>query len=169
MNLSVTTAVEADARAIAALQIAVADHLTSLHGKGHWSYQPSEAGILRAIKTSQALVARDGDDIIGTLYLATKKPWAIDVKYFSAVKRAIYLTSMAVAPDFQGRGVGRYMLEEAKAVTREWPGQAIRLDAYDAVAGAGGFYVKCGYRRAGLQMAHYYEKKTPAPATNGQL
>jgi len=26
-----------------------------------------------------------------------------------------------------------------------------------------GFYVKCGYRRAGLEMAHYYEKgpKTP--------
>jgi len=32
---------------------------------------------------------------------------------------------------------------------REWPGDAIRLDAYDADAGAGGFYSNCGFREVG--------------------
>jgi hypothetical protein len=34
-------------------------------------------------------------------------------------------------------------------VARAWPSQAIRLDAYDATAGAGRFYLKCGFREVG--------------------
>ena len=46
-------------------------------------------------------------------------------------------------------GIGRLLLEEAKTIARRRPADAIRLDAYDAPAGAGGFYVKCGFREAG--------------------
>ena len=35
------------------------------------------------------------------------------------------------------------------------PGKSI-LDCSEANEG---FYVKCGFKRAGLEMAHYYEKK----------
>jgi hypothetical protein len=45
--------------------------------------------------------------------------------------------------------VGRQLITEAAAVARDWPSQVIRLDAYDAVAGAGMFYVKCGFREVG--------------------
>jgi hypothetical protein len=31
----------------------------------------------------------------------------------------------------------------------QWPADAIRLDAFDAEAGAGGFYSKCGFREVG--------------------
>jgi hypothetical protein len=41
------------------------------------------------------------------------------------------------------------LMEKAIEMTREWPADAIRLDAFDAVAGAGGFYVKCGMRDVG--------------------
>lgn len=34
-------------------------------------------------------------------------------------------------------------------VAAAWPADAIRLDAYDAEAGAGAFYEKCGYRQRG--------------------
>jgi ribosomal protein S18 acetylase RimI-like enzyme len=56
---------------------------------------------------------------------------------------------MAVAPDLQRRGVGRLCREEAAKVAKKWPGDAIRLDAYDAEAGAGEFYRKCGFREVG--------------------
>jgi GNAT superfamily N-acetyltransferase len=148
-SLSVTDATEADALPIAALQTAVADRLTSLHGKGHWSYTPSENSVLRAINTSRVLVTRSGAEIVATLYLATKKPWAIDVNYFAKVERALYLNSMAVAPHMQRRGVGSHLLEEAKTVAKAWPSQAIRLDAYDSDAGAGAFYTKCGFTEVG--------------------
>jgi len=83
------------------------------------------------------------------LLLQTKKPWAIDRSYFTAVPRPLYLTSMAVEPPLQRQGIGRLIIEKAKSVARSWPAQAIRLDAYDADAGAGGFYDKCGSRETG--------------------
>ncbi|MGO8813849.1 MAG: GNAT family N-acetyltransferase [Terriglobia bacterium] len=56
------------------------------------------------------------------------------------------MTGMAVDPDFQHQGVGRLLLKEAEAAARAWPADAIRLDAFNAKAGAGAFYAQCGFR-----------------------
>jgi hypothetical protein len=40
-------------------------------------------------------------------------------------------------------------LEDACTVAEEWPADAIRLDAYDAEAGAGTFYAHCGFAERG--------------------
>jgi GNAT superfamily N-acetyltransferase len=149
VSFSVDTATSADASAIAALRTRAADHLTLTYGRGHWSSGVSENGVLRDIKTSRVLVGRTAAGIVATLRLATKKPWAIDSKYFAAVRRPLYLVDMAVEPHLQRQGVGRQLLEEAKAVAIAWPGDAIRLDAYDAASGAGAFYAKCGFREVG--------------------
>lgn len=148
-------ATEADAPAIAALLSAAAMRLTTEHGPGHWTGIASEKGVLRGLKSSRVLVARQGDRadradrIVASLRLATKKPWAIDPAYFSKVRRPLYLLDMAVDPDCQRRGLGRRLLAEATAVARAWPADAIRLDSYDAAAGAGPFYAKCGFRHVG--------------------
>ena len=84
-----------------------------------------------------------------SLRLATKKPWAIDVAYFTPVKRPLYLTGMTVAVTHQGRGLGRLALDDARTVAESWPADAIRLDAYDHPAGAGDFYLRCGYEERG--------------------
>jgi GNAT superfamily N-acetyltransferase len=149
MNLSFAVATDADAAALAALRTAVAERLTREHGKGHWSSGVTEGGVLGGIRTSRVLLARDGDAIVGTLRLATKKPWAIDTAYFTQAKKALYLTDMAVSPDRQRQGIGRELMQSAAEHARRWPGDAIRLDAYDAPAGAGGFYAKCGLREVG--------------------
>jgi len=81
--------------------------------------------------------------------LATKKPWAIDVSFFTPVKRPLYLTGLAVSVAHQGQGLGKLAIEDALAVARAWPADSIRLDAYDADAGAGSFYTKCGFRDCG--------------------
>ena len=135
--------------AIASLLVATAQHLTSLHGEGPWSRNVTERGVLFNMRNASVYVLRQRNKPIATLTLATKKPWAIDRKYFSDCSRPLYLTSMAVAPDQQRQGVGRICIEEAMKVVRKWPGDAIRLDAYDAEAGAGEFYRKCGFREVG--------------------
>ena len=134
----------ADAGEIAALHTEVADHLARLHGRGPWSMKTSEKGVLYALRTSRVFVAREAGRIVGTLRLATKKPWAINVTYFSACKRPLYLLSMAVVPARQREGIGRWCMNEACKAARAWPADAIRLDAYDAAAGAGAFYSNCG-------------------------
>lgn len=61
----------------------------------------------------------------------------------------LYLTDMAVDPGLQRKGLGRQLLQEATAIARAWPGDGIRLDAYDGEVGAGRFYAKCGFRQVG--------------------
>jgi len=139
----------ADADAVADVRTRAADELTRVYGHGPWSSPTSARSVLNNLEISRILVARGPVGIVGTLRLSTRKPWAIDASLFTPVQRPIYLTDMAVLPRFQRRGVGRELLEEAAAVARAWPGQAIRLDAYDAQAGAGDFYRKCGYREVG--------------------
>jgi GNAT superfamily N-acetyltransferase len=56
---------------------------------------------------------------------------------------------MAVTPEIQRRGIGRLCIESALEVAKKWPADAIRLDAYDADAGAGEFYRKCGFCEVG--------------------
>ena len=109
----------------------------------------TDRGVATSIRTSRALVAHEDGRIAGTLRLATKKPWAIDRAYFADVKRPLYLTDMAVLPARQRSGIGRFLLAEAETLARQWPGDSIRLDAYDAPAGAGPFYTKCGFRQVG--------------------
>ena len=149
VKLSIRVAVAADAAEIAALRVAAANDLTQRFGKGFWSSAATEKGVIQAMKQGKVLIAAKAGAIAGTLALSTKKPWAIDTAYFSKVKTPVYLTSMAVEPKLQGHGVGREMLVAAAEMARAWPGHAIRLDAFDAEAGAGRFYEKCGYEERG--------------------
>ncbi len=139
-----------EAVAIAKLRNDAADALTNEFGVGHWSGRCSERGVLAGMKThSKVYVARRRSQILGTLLLQTKKPWAIDTSYFTPCKKPLYLMAMAVDPGHQRAGIGRACVEAALRFAAEWPADAIRLDAYDADAGAGEFYAKCGYREVG--------------------
>jgi GNAT superfamily N-acetyltransferase len=95
--------------------------------------------VLFTMKTATVYTARDRNRLIATVTLSTRKPWAIDKKYFSASTLPLYLTAMAVHPDEQRKGLGKLCIEDARRVARNWPSDAIRLDAYDAAAGAGEF------------------------------
>jgi len=148
-GLDFSLATEVDAAELALLRTAVAERLTDEYGPGHWTGVVTDRTVLHGLKHARVLVARRGGRIVGTLRLATKKPWAIDATYFTKVRRPLYLTDMAVDPTVQRQGVGRQLLAEAAARARAWPADAIRLDSYDAAAGAGAFYAKCGFREAG--------------------
>ena len=142
-------ATPADASEVAELRTAAARTLTEKYGRGHWSTETTERGALAEMRSAQVWIARYRRECVATFRLATKKPWAIDVSYFTACRRPLYLTGMAVRPDFQRRGLGRQCVDEAVRIARGWPADAIRLDAYDAEAGAGDFYRKCGFRETG--------------------
>ncbi len=136
--------------------------LTERYGTGHWSTTVSPDSVARGIATSTVLVAVSHERVVGTLRLLKKKPWAIDLAYFHIVPHPLHLVDMAVEPGYQKRGIGRQLLEAARRTAEEMGADAIRLDAYDAAAGAGEFYVRCGYAaRGGKQYRavplRYYE------------
>jgi GNAT superfamily N-acetyltransferase len=149
MKVTLKQATTAHAVAIAKLRQATHEKLTRDFGTGPWTSAVTETGVLYAMRLGRVYVARAGRTIIGSLQLTSKKPWAIDRKYFTKCRRPLYLLAMAVEPDRQRQGVGRAMLEDVKRIVKAWPGDAICLDAYDLPGGAGEFYAKCGYREMG--------------------
>jgi len=160
MKVTLDAASAEDAADLVALHTAVNEDLAARYG-----IQPaavSERGILFSMKWGTVYLARDRGKPIATLRLSTRKPWAIDRKYFAGCTRPLFLTSMAVHPKMQGKGVGRECLAQAARFAREWPADAIFLDADDRRWGAGGFYAKCGYREVGrgtyrVEPLIYYE------------
>jgi len=138
-----------DIPGIAALNNAAAGALTARFGAGHWSAPSTERSAELGLRHARVRVGTLDKRIVTVLRLATKKPWAIDVKYFTPVKKPLYLTGMAVSVAHQSRGLGRLAIEDAIEVARAWPANAIRLDAFDAAAGAGSFYTKCGFEERG--------------------
>ena len=149
MQLRFRDATLNDVSLIAGLQNAAADVLTARFGPGHWSSHVTERGAELSLRHARVRLGVSGTRAVTVLRLATKKPWAIDPSHFTPARRPLYLTGLAVSVADAGRGLGRAALEDARAVAAEWPADAIRLDAYDADAGAGGFYARCGFRECG--------------------
>ncbi len=152
--ISISVGTTKDARALAALRTRVARDMTRQFGEGHWSACPKVAEVLRQVRASHVLAARLDGEIVGTVRLSLAKQWAIDASAFTPAKTALYVLGLATAPEVRGRGVGRALVEAAKDKARSWPAQALWLDAYDHPAGAGPFYLACGFREVG-------------PSTNG--
>jgi GNAT superfamily N-acetyltransferase len=148
-KFSFTPATDRDVPALATLHTSVAAHLTAQYGQGPWSGETTEKGVRFAMRMSKVFVARSGTEIVGALRLTTRKPWAIDTRHFSPSRKPLYLLAMAIAPAKQRRGLGTRCLKEAVKIAQAWPADAIRLDAFDAPAGAGGFYTKCGWTEMG--------------------
>ena len=146
---SIRFATEADIPAILKLRLAVDADQAQRFGKNRWSTTISEKSVTRGLKFSKILVARRHGRIVGALRMETKKPWAVDLRYFTPVTKAVYLHDVNVDPRLQRSGVGRRLIERAKALAREWPVGAIRLDAYDGPSGGGPFYKKCGFAEVG--------------------
>ena len=169
MRLTFRDATLKDVPQIAAIQNSAAGALTARFGAGHWSSLVTERSAALAQRHARVRVGVSDRHILTVLRLATKKPWAIDVSYFTPVKRPLYLTGMAISVAHQGQGLGRLAIEDARVTAEAWPVDAIRLDAYDAKAGAGPFYAKCGFQERGHVVYKgdplvYYELLLDTPA-----
>lgn len=149
MKIKLQAATADDVGDVVSLRNAVAADLTSRYGKGHWSMNVSDRGVRFQMTRSTIYVARYRGRLVASLALSKRKPWAIDTSYFRATERPLYLTGMAVAPDKQRNGIGGLCIEQVPEIARQWPADVIRLDAYDAAAGGGEFYRKCGFREVG--------------------
>jgi len=149
MKIKLELATAADVADLIALHTAVVDRLRKDFGEGYWISRATEKGTLFQMRRSSVYIARYRKKIIARVALSTRKPWAIDTKYFAPCKRPLYLTSMAVHPSVQRGGVGRQCIDQAVKIAKQWPADAIRLDAWEESVGAGDFYSKCGFTEVG--------------------
>lgn len=153
-----------DATVSRAIRFAAAADLSARFGPGHWSQvmplgdieEKIGAGLLYLIEADGSPVATFA---LGDLRIDFYQPaWFADPS-----ADAGYLTDFAVLPTRQRQGIGRFALVEIEALCRSRRLSALRFDAYQGPAGAGPFYVKCGYIRRHSNEVRgvgrdYYEK-----------
>src|ERR1700754_3009033 len=102
MKLTFRDAKLEDVPALAALHNATAGALAAKFGDGPWAGLGNERGAELSLRHARVRVGRVGRKIYTVLRLAPKKPWAIDVSCFTAVKRPLYLTGIAGFVQHQG-------------------------------------------------------------------
>lgn len=141
-----------DVPELLALRLLIDSEHERRFGDARWSTTINENSVARGLKTGRVLMAIQAGKCVGAVRMETRKPWAIDLAYFTPAQRALYLHDVNVEPPLQGRGIGRALIEEVKSIAQQWPVGAIRLDAFDGASGAGPFYEKCGFRRVGSKV-----------------
>ena len=144
---SVRLASREDAMDAFNIRRSAADLLTSVHGEGHWSTVTSVKTIRKHAEAGLVYLFFEGDSPIGTFHLVDRKIGFYKKEWFEIPDQpAFYLMHMALHPDRQRKGLGREMMIEIEAIAVNKSIHSIRFDAYNADAGAGKFYEKCGYQ-----------------------
>ncbi|TKA22856.1 hypothetical protein B0A50_07756 [Salinomyces thailandicus] len=94
------------------------------------------------------LVILDGEEkIVGTGALVVER------KFIHHLGLVGHIEDIAVAKDQQGKKLGLRIIQALDFVAEKTGCYKTILDCSEANEG---FYVKCGFKRAGLEMAHYY-------------
>ncbi len=149
MRIKLQLATPGDVADLIALHTSVVERLRADFGEGYWVTKATEKGTLFTLRRASVYIARYRKKLIAHVNLTTRKPWAIDTKYFTPCRKPLYIIGMSVDPSFQRSGIGRQCIAEAIGIAKKWPADAIRLDAWEEAVGAGAFYRKCGFREVG--------------------
>jgi GNAT superfamily N-acetyltransferase len=143
--------------------------LVARFGEGHWAVVLSLSGTRERAKLGELYLIEDSGLAVATFILNRRRPgWYHDSWFADPGAKSGYLTHLAVRPESQRQGIGRYALAEAERWCRTADLAALRFDAYQGPAGAGPFYAKCGYtlrhsnKFRGVEL-HYYEKVVMLP------
>ncbi|MCJ1335791.1 Glucosamine-phosphate N-acetyltransferase-like protein [Bachmanniomyces sp. S44760] len=86
----------------------------------------------------------------------------VERKFIHNLGMVGHIEDIAVAKDQQGKKLGLRIIQALDYVAEQVGCYKTILDCSEANEG---FYVKCGYKRAGLEMAHYYESSSTSKST----
>ena len=157
VGITFSDATDDDAVALMAMRARAASALAARFGPGPWSPHAVARHVGATPGRSRIRIGRHNGVVVSALRLQTKKPWAIDVAWFTPAQRPLYLTDMVVDVAHQRLGLGRAALDDARRTATLWPADRIRLEAWHGAAGAGAFYERCGY----VDRGHVVYKGTP--------
>ncbi len=120
-------------------------------GLTFWSPPPPIELMRRHASEKAVYAVRDGGEVVATFTLGLSG-WPEEAVPFwaDAGHRAAYLSRLAVRPDRQGQGIGRWCLAGVERLAREQDCRAVRLDAIRAFAPPVALYRRLGYEERGV-------------------
>lgn len=127
------------------------DDIGARFGLTFWSPPPPIELMRRHASEKAVYAVKDGDEAVATFTLGLSGwPEQSAAFWADADHRAAYLSRLAVRPDRQRQGLGRWCLAEAERLARAQDCRAIRLDAIRAFAPSAALYRRLGYAERGV-------------------
>ena len=121
------------------------------YGLTFWVPPPPIEMMRRHAAEKAVYAVMDGDEAVATFTFGLSGWPDESVSFWAdASRRAAYLSRLAVLPDRQGQGIGRWCLAEVERLAREQDCRAIRLDAIRAFALPIALYRRAGYEERGV-------------------
>lgn len=127
--------------------------LSKEKGLDHWSDWYTKERVAEKFEDWDVYLAYRGNDLVGTMSLSEKKVGYYlqeSIEMFAEpAARAIYISMLAVRPEFQGQGVASDLLKAAEGVARDKRIEYVRFDCREEYADLVDFYLKRGYEKRG--------------------
>lgn len=170
-DLELRPATPEDVDDVLALAASCANHMI---GRGilQWDdLYPDRDSIESDIREGGALLARHGDEVVAYFALDSRQdPQYAQVAWRFTQGPVAVVHRLMVSPEWQGRGLGRWLMDVAEQRAQQSGCATMRLEAFTNNPGAMRLYEKCGYRAAGI--VHFrpgeftcLEKALSAPAS----
>lgn len=142
---------ESDLTSMHAILVLCAEHMHRAQGRSHWyPYRGFDAWVSR-VDTARVYGVYSGDYLIGTFNITdTPRPYQADFAWADPSARALYFGGFGVLPPYQGRGAGRWGMEQADHIARAQGYAALRFDGVASNTPLLDFYDRLGYTRRGV-------------------
>lgn len=114
----------------------------------HWHPYMSLENFQQRVKTALVYGIYDNNKLIGTFNLSTnsRSYYTLDM-WQNPEAKAVYLGQLAIHPNYQGRKIGSWCLQEVEKIAHELGYQVIRFDCVERHPWLCKFYEKAGYGR----------------------
>ncbi len=139
---------------------ACARHMAQ-RGIDQWNENyPNRAAFEKDVERGELFVIEESGRILGTVVISGIRDLEYeDVSWLTPHGNNIYIHRLAVAPEYQGRGYARQLMDYAESLAREHGAISVRLDTFSQNKRNQQFYEQRGYKRLGniyfpLQSVH---------------
>lgn len=150
MALSAQIADPNDYHALHGILQICGEHMHRVQSMSHWYPFRGFDKFEQEVQGAFVYKVLDEGSLVGTFYLhPIARPYYTPDRWQNPNDTGLYLGGVGVMPFIQGRGVGRWLMDEVDRITQEKGYDALRFDGVKANEGLLTFYDKLGYSRRG--------------------
>ncbi len=126
-----------------------------------WGFYPTRDFFEKDVKHASLFLLENEGRCLGIISIDENQPPEYEaLKWFVNNSKILVIHRLAVAPDFQGQGIGHRLLDFAENFALKTGYASIRLDAYSGNLRAINFYENRGYKKVAAEL-YFPQRELP--------